>query len=311
MSDFLPDLRQVRVFVAIVRELSFTGAAKKLGLTQSAVSHSLRALEIQLGCQLIERGGKQVKPTREGNTFFKRSVHILDELGRAAHECDKMQHTGQSKLRIGAPTSLCQYLLPHALREFKDSFPQCELSIDTDDTAILLEKLRNHDLDLVYGLESTKTHGCHFKPLFTDDIYYVMIPSDPWASAEVITTKMIQERTLLLYSRATCTYAILEDFFQRMEIKEQGNWNIGDMEVIKQMAKAGLGIGLTALWIVAKEIEDGDLHARIILDNDQRPIRRNWGVFTPEVGVQSFVEEVFISICKMMGTSLSSPIIIN
>src|SRR6476646_7836122 len=99
MSEFLPDLRQVRAFVAVADEGSFTMAAKRLCLTQSAVSHSLRALEEQLGCRLLDRQGKRTVTTQEGEVFIHRCRRALAELEHAERELDGLKRWGQARIR--------------------------------------------------------------------------------------------------------------------------------------------------------------------------------------------------------------------
>ena len=135
MTDLLPDLRQLRAFVSVADEGSFTLAAKKLFLTQSAISHSMKALEDSLGCRLLERLGKKTVLTEEGEVFLRRCRRVLGELEDAGRELDGLKRWGQGRIRIGAPHSLCQFLLPTVLREFRDCFPRCEPTIEADDTA--------------------------------------------------------------------------------------------------------------------------------------------------------------------------------
>ena len=86
MSEVLPDLRQLRAFVAVADEGSFTLAAKKLFLTQSAISHSMKALEDSLGCRLLSRLGKKTVLTEEGAVLLRRCRLILSELEQVGRE---------------------------------------------------------------------------------------------------------------------------------------------------------------------------------------------------------------------------------
>src|SRR6478752_7117820 len=76
--DWVPDLRQLRAFVAVVEEGSFTLAARRIFVTQSAVSHSLRTLEEQLSCRLLDRSGKRVAVTAEGELLLKRCKRVIE-----------------------------------------------------------------------------------------------------------------------------------------------------------------------------------------------------------------------------------------
>ena len=101
--DWVPDLRQLRAFVAVAEEGSFTLAARRIFVTQSAVSHSLRTLEDQLSCRLLDRSGKRVVVTSEGEILLRRCRRVLHELDQAGRDLDGLRRWGQTRIRIGAP----------------------------------------------------------------------------------------------------------------------------------------------------------------------------------------------------------------
>lgn len=84
--NWVPDFRQVRAFVAVAKHRSFTIAAKEIYLTQSAVSHSIRALEEQLGCKLLDRSRRMVKLTPQGLIFHRRCKRVMQELEEAQRD---------------------------------------------------------------------------------------------------------------------------------------------------------------------------------------------------------------------------------
>ena len=86
--NWVPDFRQVKAFVAVAEKGSFTLAAKEIYLTQSAVSHSIRALEEQLACKLLDRSRRKVQLTPEGVVFLKRCRRVMQELEDARKDLD-------------------------------------------------------------------------------------------------------------------------------------------------------------------------------------------------------------------------------
>ena len=139
--EWVPDLRQLRALVAVVEEGSFTLAARKLFVTQSAVSHSLLSLEDQLGYRLLDRNGKRVSVTAEGDILLRRTKRVIQELEEVTRELDGLRRWGQTTIRVGAPHSLCHFMIPGVLREFRDCFPRCEPCVESGETVYLLEKL--------------------------------------------------------------------------------------------------------------------------------------------------------------------------
>lgn len=93
------DSRQLLAFVTVVRRQSFTLAAQELHLTQSAISHSMRALENDLGCRLLERNGRRIALTQRGGLFLEKAERILREMEQARLEVDNL---GQVEAVAGA-----------------------------------------------------------------------------------------------------------------------------------------------------------------------------------------------------------------
>jgi len=294
--DWVPDLRQLRALVAVVEEGSFTLASRKLFVTQSAVSHSMRTLEEQLGCRLLDRSGKSVTVTAEGEILLHRCRRILQEIGQATRDLDGLRRWGQTRIRVGAPHSLCHYLIPSVLREFRDCFPRCEPNIDTGDTKMLLEKLAQGELDLVVGLKPKNHDKEGYRPMFHDELAFVVSPFHPWAAKKEDMLKTLGDQHFIIYARATETHRLIEDWMERMAGKIKQPLVLGDMQAIKQMAKLGTGVGIVAPWVAAREIADGSLCA---VSFPEPRIRREWGVFHSAQKVPSLVEESFIGLCEM------------
>src|SRR5215831_1518785 len=117
------DSRQLRAFATLARTASFTQAARELHLSQSAVSHSMKALETEVACRLLDRLGKSVILTQAGEQLFAHAEKILAEMDLARERLAELGKWGHGRLRIGTSLTACQYILPSVLREFKESFP--------------------------------------------------------------------------------------------------------------------------------------------------------------------------------------------
>jgi len=302
MNEVLPDLRQLRAFVAVADEGSFTLAAKKLFLTQSAISHSMRALEDSLGCRLLSRLGKKTVLTEEGAVLLRRCRLILGELEQVGRELDGLKRWGQSRIRIGAPHSLCQFLLPTVLREFRDCFPRCEPSIEAGDTDALLERLDEHELDVVLGLQPPVPREKGARTLFSDKMTFVVPPVHPWAESGVPNEADFEQVQFIIYARATGTHRLVESHFAELGIRPKAPLVLGDMEAIKEMSKIGIGVGIVADWVVMREVEEGTLVALPMASGHE--IEREWAIFWNDDRPLSLVEETFAGISGMVGQGL-------
>src|SRR5207245_11406998 len=106
------DSRQIRAFCVLARTGSFTHTARELHLTQSGVSHAMKALEADVGCRLLDRLGKKIVLTQAGEQFLNHATKILQEMENARAALVQLGKWGRGRLRIGASTTACQHLIP-------------------------------------------------------------------------------------------------------------------------------------------------------------------------------------------------------
>lgn len=295
MSAELPDLRQIRAFVEVADAASFTQAASKLCLTQSAVSHSIRGLEEQLGTKLVDRVGKRICVTQNGMVFLRRCRRVLQELVSATQELDALNRWGQGRIRIGATHSLCRYLLPSILREFRERYPRCEVHIEPGDTSQLINLLDSTKLDIALGIQSRHPQWCRFQALFEDELLFVVSPSHPWAKLDELSIEDLEGETLIVYGSASETYRLIRSHFEEAGVKLRATLTLGDMGAIKEMARTGMGVGIVAPWVAASEVKRGEL---VALPIHKKLLSRSWGAYTHESKEYSEQEEAFLEICE-------------
>ncbi len=289
------DSRQLRAFTILARTGSFTETARELHLSQSAVSHSMKALEGEAGCRLLDKMGKKAVLTQAGEQLLERATRILAEMSEARAELGRLGKWGQSRLRLGASTTACQHVLPGVLREFKDSFPNCTISIEPGDTPEMIEALRNHKIDLAVNLEPRRGEPLDFRPLFTDELQFIVSPQHPWARAGKVERDEIARQNYIVYKRRSYTSEMIEAHFRADDIVLFSQLDLGNMEAIKELVKLGIGISILAPWTAKNEIKAGTL---VALPLGKRKLKRRWGILHWEGRRMSMVEETFIGLCK-------------
>ena len=289
------DSRQLRAFSVLSRTGSFTRTAQELHLTQSAISYAIKALEEEIGCRLLDRVGKSVVLTQAGEQLLARAEKILDEMTAARLELSHLGKWGSSRLRIGASTTACQYVLPAVLREFKESFPRCAISIEPGDTPEAIASLRAHRIDLAVNLEPRREDALEFRPLFTDELLFALSPIHPWAKSGRIPRDDIARQHYILYGKTSYTFQMIEAYFREEKIVLHSLLDLGNMEAIKELVKLGLGISILAPWTAEKELEAGSL---VTLPLGRRKLKRRWGVLHWKNQRLNLAQETFIRLCE-------------
>ncbi len=289
------DSRQLLAFSTVARRGSFTLAAKDLYLTQSAVSHAMKALEDEVGCRLLDRVGKRVLLTQAGEQFLRHAEKIIREMEVARTGLETLTNWGHGRLRVGASTTACQYVLPTVMREFKQSFPKCMIKIAPGDHADQMELLRSNQIDLAIMLEPVGTTEFSFVPLFDDELRFLVAPLHPWARAGKIDREKIAEETLVLYNKTSYTFRLISEYFSEERVSLNNVIELGSMEAIKELVKIGLGAGIIAPWIAKPELESGAL---VSFPLGKRHLKRTWGVVYLRGRRLPLAEETFVGLCR-------------
>jgi DNA-binding transcriptional LysR family regulator len=297
----MEDVHQMRVFAAVAENLSFTRAADVLFLTQSAVSHQVAKLEQSLGVQLFDREGRKVQLTPAGRVMLQQARRIFATLDDATAAVQAAARPDSGRLRIGASTTACQYLIPEALREFRESFPAYSLFISPGDSPQICEKVLDGSLDLGIVIRSDRQSKLTYHPIFSDELGFLVSPLHAWAKAHRVDRAQLPQQRMILYSRASGTFRLVERYFVRMRTELRDWIELGSMEAIKELVKLGLGVSIVARWIARQEIQDGSL-AWLRLPGG--PVKRNWCVARSPGRALSLAEQTFQSLCESAGSVL-------
>jgi len=302
------DSRQLRAFSVLAKTGSFTQTARELHLTQSAVSHSMRALETEIGCRLLDRLGKKVVLTQAGEQLLQHMGKILSEMETARAALTQLGKWGRGRLRLGGSTTACQHLIPPVLREFKESFPDHAISLEPGDTPEMVDALLHHRIDLALSLEAEKESQLEFHPLFTDELHFIVGALHPWAQANHVNRDEIPRQNYILYSKRSITFRLVEDYFRREQMVLNTVAEVASMEATKELVKLGLGVSILAPWIAKKEIEEGSL---VALPLGRKKLQRRWGILHWRGKRLNLAEETFIGLCKSACASLQETETIN
>lgn len=289
------DSRQLRAFCVLARTGSFTQTARELHLTQSGISHSMKALETDAGCRLLDRLGKKVMLTQAGEQLLQHAEKILSEMAVARESLSQLGKWGKGRLRLGGTTTACQHLIPTVLREFKESFPDHVISLEPGDTPELVSSLLRHRIDLALSLETDREPQLEFHPLFTDELHFIVSALHPWAQTRRVRREEIPRQSYILYSKRSITFRLIEDYFRREQMVLNTVIEVGSMEATKELVKLGLGISILAPWIARKEIEEGSL---VALRLGRSKLQRRWGILHWRGRRLNLAEETFLGLCK-------------
>jgi DNA-binding transcriptional LysR family regulator len=296
------DIRLLRVFATLAQVGSFTKTAAILNVTQSAISHGMRRLENQLGCALIYKRGKTTHLTPDGRHFLGQILRLLDGLDRAA-ESVSIRNESRAKLSVIFSTSMAQMILAPILREFRESYPSVSIVVSLEDSPKAIREVEEGRADLALVVEDKLSRDLKAHPLFRDRLYLVFSPLHPWAEKNAITATDLRKEHFLLYQRDSITFRIAEDFFLRNGVGLTSYVEIPSFEIMKQLAKLGLGVAFMAPWVAEKELAEGSL---VMRSTPRSKLTRQWAVIHQGKRELRKPEQTFIGLCRMATAHLGT-----
>jgi len=168
-------LRQVRYFVSVAEELHFGRAAERLHMAQPPLSQAIKRLEAQIGVQLFERAGRQVKLTEAGGLFLTECYPLLAQARRAADTARGARAGTSGVLHLGCVSSALYDLMPAVLPDYRAAHPSIELTISETDTATALDQISRGTLDIALIRRAHDTGDLRATPL-RQDVLILALP---------------------------------------------------------------------------------------------------------------------------------------
>ena len=289
------DTRLLKIFVAVAESGSLVAAADKVHLTPSAVSHTLKSLETELSCRLFERVGKKMALNHAGEQLLAQVQAPLAALAAAGEGIKRLGKWGQTRLRIGAPQSACEHILPHVIRDLRKLHTSLELHVECADTPQALELLHTNKIDLALGLTPINPVGLAARPIFRDELMFVFAPSHPWADGRTITPEEIRKQPFIFYPRSSLTGYLLDDYFRKLQVVPNTAIEMANIPAIIELLKLNQGVSILAPWTVDSELVHGSLKMRPL---GAKPLNRKWSVVTLASRRMTLAEETFCKLCR-------------
>jgi DNA-binding transcriptional LysR family regulator len=169
------------------------------------------------------------------------------------------------------------------------------IQIEPGDTPDALELLRKNRIDLALSLEPNGDTGFEFRPLFEDELQFMLSPSHPWAQTKYVERTEIVRQKFILYTKTSYLHDMIEKYFYSEKMVLPTSIELGNMEAIKELVKLGLGISILAPWVAQKELAEGSLCA---LPLGKRKLKRRWGFLLRRGQRLTLAPETFIGLCQ-------------
>jgi LysR family hydrogen peroxide-inducible transcriptional activator len=238
------NLRDLRYLVALADTKHFGRAAEKSHVSQPTLSAQIRKLEDYLGVQLVERQPRKVALTDVGERVVERARRILRDSDEMVDLAKLSRDPLAGKLRVALIPTLGPYLLPAVAPKIRKALPKLQLLLYEYQTEVLLERLRDGELDLGILALGHETEDFEKRVLFDEPFTVALPATHALAKKASLKIEDLSGETLLLLEDGHCLRDQALDVCGRIDIREAQDFRATSLETLRQMVAAGLGITL-------------------------------------------------------------------
>lgn len=289
------DFRQLEVFLSVVDAGGFSRAGEKLFLTQPTISSNIAALENELGQRLLERGGKEIRPTEAGKRFYGYARRLLTLRNEAL--AAMRGEVATCTVDIAASSAPAQYLLPSLIAAYHQLHPEISFNILRADSADVPRRLRSHEAELGFSGSAEPDDGCVYLPL-AEDRLALILPDTPEYRALLQTEAPLSallRMPLISREPGSGTRREFERYLRQHfpDLKPQVIAEMDDPETIKRAVAAGLGVAVLSARAAADYVGFGALLSYPLDDAATRRlylVQRKKDILSP--AAQSFADFV-------------------
>jgi LysR family transcriptional regulator, low CO2-responsive transcriptional regulator len=268
-------LRQLRVFSAVARHLSFARAADELGLTAPAVSMQIKELEIEVGLPLFDRSSRKVSLTMVGEYVLAYTQRVLAAMRDAEDMVARFRGLKTGVLDVGM-VSTAKYFLPRLLARFRDEHPGIEVRLQVaNNREEVASLLREGSVELAIMGRPPKNWPSRAEPFAMHPHGLVTAIEHPFARAENVAARSLMTEGFIVREPGSGTRAALDEYMEAYHMTPHVVMQMSSNEAIKQAVMAGMGIALLSLHTVGLELKHGLIAAPEI---EGLPVMRRWHV---------------------------------
>lgn len=235
------DLRQLRSFLAVVDQGSFSAAADALFTVQSNVSSHVARLEAELGYTLLDRRSRQLTP--EGAVVERRGREVLRQLAAVTDDLAAIENRVIGEVACGTTPSIGLRVVPPMLAQATQEFPEVSVTIVEAHSGQLVQQLLASDIDVAITTGANNPE-LSSTPLFTEDIVAVLAPNSELANAPTVTIEELSAQKLLLPLQDNPLYDHIAAAFASAGVALHAGLEVGSSSLVQAMAGADVGVAL-------------------------------------------------------------------
>ena len=246
-----------KVFIAVAESLSFSKAADKLYVSQPAISRHIKEMETTLGIQLFERKGNRVYLTLAGEISYNHLKRIVQLYGELDFALGALKDEHKGILRIGASSTIAQYVIPSVLAIFHKRYPNIELDLFNGNSFEMEQKLLRNDIDLALVENNSSNNNLKYINFAEDNIVWIVGVNSPLSHQNTLDLQDLLQIPIVMREYGSGTLQVIEQAFTSVGIKFEKLpilLHLGSTEAIKNFLVNFDGIGFVSEQAIKNEL---------------------------------------------------------
>ncbi|HVJ07264.1 MAG TPA: LysR family transcriptional regulator [Acidisarcina sp.] len=288
------DFEQLKTFLEVARQKSFSRAAERLLVTQPAISAQIRSLEKEVGARLFDRDGGKVTFTAAGRVFEPFAEHCLNCQSHILGIVAELHRSPRGAISISANEATCLYVLPAVFAQFRKQFLRVGLSIVRAERSRTLEAVLNREVDFGVVALPVKDPRLTVEPIHKDELAFVVPANHPLTFHARISLKEVAQHPLVLMKQGR-QRELLDNLFRMQDLQPKLALEVESSELVKRLVEAGLGTGFLPRANVLSDAEAGLL--KIVPVDDVR-LSRDLALIYRKGKDLTRAAQVFLDIAK-------------
>ena len=299
------DLRQLEIIQAVAETGSFTGAGRKLRVSQSAISRQILLLEQELNEALFLRIGRRIRITPAGDALVQLSHRVSGDIKETVTLIGESQQTLSGTIRLSGGMTVCLYVFPTLLQEYSRLHPQVEFKVLTGPTQRLIQEIRTGSADLGFLTLPVDEPDLVTVPAMREELLLVAHVSHPLARKKRISSQDLVQQPFVLFEAGSNSRRVIDEFFIKEQIQPRIVMETENVEILKALVRTGTGITIIPYQAVAREVRGGQLFCARI--SGVHLVRDTGWVYQRSNRVPRIIEEMFRAFDRILPRLKLSP----
>ncbi len=255
------NFNQLRVFYHAAKHRSFTQAARRLFITQPAVTAHIKLLEGQCNLKLFKKKGRKLYLTDEGKTLYGYAQKVFEYEKQIENAIEDMRELKRGALRLGTTKTYARYFMPFLITSFHQAYPHIRIHLDEGSSADMIQSLLDFRNEVAIIAKAKEHPDVQFIPFSHEELVLIAPLRHRLAAKRPVAIRELADEPIIMKEVGSGTRKLVNELFERHRITPNVLMETSNTEFIKQLVQRGEGVSFVVREAVALELHEGKLAA--------------------------------------------------